>query len=122
LLSDELNNITFTGERELAIETLKSFNDYLKIDTQIRKLASSGKLAEAIALCVGVNKGESNWAFDRYKDIHTQLMDLNKKEFEQNIALGNDRLANFEVIAATALGSIAILTLFGLRPRLAEYL
>jgi hypothetical protein len=122
LLAEELNNITFTGEKELAIETLKSFNDYLKIDTQIRKLASSGKLAEAIALCVGTKPSESNGAFDRYKNIHTQLMDLNKKEFEQNIELGNDRLANFEAIAATALGSIAILTLFGLRPRLAEYL
>jgi hypothetical protein len=122
LLSDELNNITFTGEKELAIETLRSFNDYLKIDTKIRQLASSGKLSEAIALCVGVNQGESNWAFDRYKSIHTQLMDLNKKEFDQNIELGNDRLANFELIASVALGSVALLTLFGLRPRLAEYL
>jgi hypothetical protein len=122
LLSDELNNITFTGEKELAIETLRSFNDYLKIDTKIRQLASSGKLPEAIALCIGVKQGESNWAFDRYKSIHTQLMDLNKKEFDQNIELGNDRLANFELIASVALGSVAILTLFGLRPRLAEYL
>ncbi len=122
LLADELNNITFPGEKELAIETFKSFNDYLKIDTQIRQLASSGKLTEAIALCVGVKQGESNWAFDRYKNIHTQLMDLNKKEFDQNIELGNDRLANFEIIASVALGSVALLTLFGLRPRLAEYL
>jgi hypothetical protein len=122
LLSEELNNLTFTGEKELAIETFKSFNEYLQIDTQIRQLASSGKLAEAIALCVGINKGESNWAFDRYKNIHTQLMDLNKKEFDQNIELGNDRLANFEAIASIALGSVAILTLVGLRPRLAEYL
>lgn len=122
LFADELNNLTFTGEEHLAIETFKSFNDYLKIDAQIRQLASSGKIPEAIALCVGVKQGESNWAFDRYKNIHTQLMDLNKKEFDQNIELGNDRLANFEIIAAVALGSVAILTLFGLRPRLAEYL
>jgi hypothetical protein len=122
LLADELNNLTFSGEQQLASETLKSFNDYLKIDIQIRQLTSSGKLPEAIALCVGVKQGESNWAFDRYKSIHTQLMDLNKKEFDQNIELGNDRLANFEIIAAVALGSVAVLTLFGLKPRLAEYL
>jgi Four helix bundle sensory module for signal transduction len=122
LMADELNNITFTGEKELAIETFRSFNDYLKVDTQIRQLANSGKLAEAIALCIGVKQGESNWAFDRYKNIHTQLMDLNKKEFDQNIEQGNDRLANFEIIASVALGSVALLTLFGLRPRLAEYL
>ncbi len=122
LLADELNNLTFAGEQQLASETLKSLNEYLKIDTEIRQLASSGKLSEAISLCVGAKQGESNWAFDRYKNIHTQLMDLNKKEFDRNIELGNDRLANFEIIASVALGSVAVLTLFGLRPRLAEYL
>jgi hypothetical protein len=122
LFADELNNITFTGERELAIQTFKAFNDYLAIDKQIRQLAGSGKIAEAIALCIGTKPNESNWAFDRYKDIHTKLMDLNKQEFEQNIKLGTERLDNFEIIAAVALGSVAILTLFGLRPRLMEYL
>jgi hypothetical protein len=122
LFADELNNITFKGERELAIQTLRSLNDYLTIDKQIRQLASNGKLAEAIALCVGTKQNESNWAFDRYKDIHTRLMDLNKQEFEQNIKLGTERLDNFEIIAAAVLGSVAILTLFGLRPRLMEYL
>jgi hypothetical protein len=122
LFSDGLNNITFTGERELAIATLTAWNDYLKIDTQIRQLYQSGKVAEAIALCIGTKQGESNWAFDRYKDIHTKLMDLNKQEFEQNIKRGQERLDNFEIIATVALGSVAILTLFGLRPRLMEYL
>jgi hypothetical protein len=122
LFSAELNNITFVGERELAIDTLKSFNDYLKIDKQIRQLASSGKINEAIALCIGTKPGESNFAFDRYKDIHTKLMELNKAEFDKNIELGNDRVANFEIIATVALASIAILTLFGVRPRLLEYL
>lgn len=122
LFADELNDITFTGERELAIQTFKALNDYLAIDKQIRQLAGSGKIAEAISLSIGTKPGESNWAFDRYKNIHTQLMDLNKKEFEHNIDIGNERLANFEIIATVALGSIAILTLFGLRPRLMEYL
>jgi hypothetical protein len=121
LFADGLNNITFAGERELAIETLKAWNDYLKIDTQIRQLYRSGKVAEAIALCIGTKPGESNWAFDRYKNIHTKLMDLNKQEFEQNIKRGQERLDNFEIIAAVALSSVAILTLFGLRPRLMEY-
>jgi hypothetical protein len=120
--ADELNNIVFAGEKELAIDTLKAFNDYLVIDKQIRQLYSSGKVAEAIVLCVGTKQGESNWAFDRYKDLHTKLMDLNKKEFEQNIEIGNKRLEYFEIIAAIALTSVAILTLMGLRPRLMEYL
>jgi uncharacterized membrane protein YqjE len=122
LFAEELNNITFKGERELAIDTLKLFKEYLAIDKQIRQLSSTGKIAEAIALCIGTKPGESNWAFDRYKNKHTELMDLNKQEFEDNIKLGAQHLDNYEIIAAVALSSIAILTLFGLRPRLMEYL
>jgi hypothetical protein len=122
LFAGALNNITFAGERELAIETFKTFNDYLKIDTQIRQLYRSGKIAEAIALCIGTNPGESNWAFDRYKNAHEQLRKLNENEFNKNIKTGIERLDNFEIIAAGALSSVAILTLFGLRPRLLEYL
>ncbi len=122
LFADELNNLTFVGERELAIDTLKKFTAYLAIDKQIRQLYSSGKVAEAIALCIGTNKGESNWAFDEYKDAQTRLNALNEKQFYLNIRIGRDRLEYFEIIAATALGGIAILTLLGLRPRLVEYL
>ena len=95
---------------------------FRSIDKHIRQLYRSGKVAEAIALCVGNKQGESNWAFDRYKNLHTELMELNKKEFDKNIELGNSRVENFEIIAIVALGSIAILTLFGVRPRLMEYL
>ena len=122
LFADELSNLTFAGERELAVDTFKKFANYLAIDKQIRQLYNSGKLAEAIALCVGKNKGESNWAFDEYKDAQTRLNALNEKQFYLNIRIGRDRLAYFEILAATALGSIAILTLLGLRPRLVEYL
>jgi hypothetical protein len=122
LFAQELNNITFPGERELAIETFNVFNDYLAIDNQIRQLNRSGKVADAIALCIGNQPGQSNWAFDRYKVVQGKLMDLNLKEFEDNTIVGNNRLANFELIATIALGSVAILTLAGLRPRLMEYL
>ena len=122
LFANSLNNITFAGEKELAFETFKAFNEYLAIDKKIRQLNRSGKVAEAIALCVGTNPGESNWAFDRYKKVQAELRELNQKEFDKNIKAGNDRLENFEIIAAIALGSVAILTLAGLRPRLMEYL
>jgi uncharacterized membrane protein YqjE len=122
LFADELNNITFDGEKTAAIQTLNAFNNYLKIDKQIRSLTQNGRIAEAIDLCLGYKEGQSNLAFDRYKKIHTDLMNLNNQEFDKNIALGEKHLNNFEVIAAVALGSLALLTLLGLRPRLLEYL
>jgi hypothetical protein len=122
LFGTVLNNITFPGEKELAVNTLIALNDYLIVDKQIRELYRSGKVAEAIALCIGTQKGQSNWAFDRYRSAQTQLIDLNKKEFDRHIEMGENGLKNFEIIATGALGSVAILTLFGLRPRLMEYL
>lgn len=122
LLANSLNNITFDGEGQLAIDTLNTFNNYLSIDIEIRRLYNSGKVAEAIALCIGNKDGQSNWAFERYKSAQTHLIDLNQKEFDGNIQSGNDRLDNFELIATVTLLTIAILTLFGLRPRLMEYL
>jgi len=117
-----LNQITFKGERELAIDTLKLFKEYLAIDNQIRQLSSSDKITEAIGLGIGTKPCESNWAFDRSEQKYTELMDLNKQEFEDNIKIGGQHLDNDEIIAPVVLSIIAILTLFGLRPRLMEYL
>jgi hypothetical protein len=122
LLANSLNNITFAGEEQLAIDTFNAFNYYLSIDKEIRRLYTSGKVAEAVALCVGTKEGQSNWAFDKYKSAQTHLIDLNQKEFDGNIQSGNDRLENFETIAIVASTTISILTLLGVRPRLMEYL
>jgi hypothetical protein len=114
----QLQNITFEGELAVTVETLRKLDEYLKIDTEIRQLARSGKLAEAIALCTG----RSNDVFEEYKAANEKVRLINEQAFATKIGAGNDNLSNFEIIALTAIGSIAILTLFGLRPRLAEYL
>jgi hypothetical protein len=118
LYAEQLKNITFEGELAETVAALQKLDNYLKIDTEIRQLARSGKIAEAIALCTG----RSNDVFDEYKAANEKVRLINEQVFEAKIAAGNERLSNFEIIALTAIGSIAILTLFGLRPRLAEYL
>ncbi len=120
--ANQLSNITFAGELEKTVETLKKLDEYLQIDKQIRQLYRSGKITEAIALCTGNKTGQSNWAFDRYKVANENLRKINEQAFEQKITAGFDDLSNFEVIAAISIGSIGILTLLGLRPRLKEYL
>ena len=122
LYAEQLKNITFEGELAGTVETLTKLDDYLKIDGEIRQLYQSGKVAEAIALCIGNNPGQSNWAFERYKAANQKIKLINEQAFEAKIDAGSNNLNNFEVIACVSIGSIAILTLFGLRPRLAEYL
>jgi hypothetical protein len=120
--AEQLKNITFAGELAGTVDTLNKLDDYLKIDTEIRRLYRSGKVSEAIALCTGIQQGQSNWAFDRYQLANEKTRKINEVVFEQKIEAGTKNLNNLEIIACLSIGSISILTLFGLRPRLAEYL
>jgi hypothetical protein len=120
--AEELKNITFKGELAETVDTLTKLDDYLKIDAEIRRLYRSSKVAEAIALCTGNQQGKSNWAFDRYQAANEKVRLINEAVFKEKIEAGTNNLKNFEMIAYMSIGSIAILTLFGLRPRLAEYL
>ena len=118
LYAKQLENVTFPGELVRTIDTLNKLDSYLKIDAEIRELYRSGKVAEAIALCTG----KSNKVFELYRDANKELRAINEKVFYARIENGNNRLNYFEIIAPIALSSVAILTLFGVRPRLNEYL
>jgi hypothetical protein len=120
--AEVLKNITFEGELATTVDTLTKLDEYLTIDVEIRRLDRSGKVAEAIALCTGNQQGQSKWAFDRYLVANENVRKINEAVLDRKITAGNNNLNNFEIIACVSIGSIAILTLFGLRPRLAEYL
>ena len=120
-MADALNNITFAGEKDAAVATLNTFDTYFKLDKQIRQLQQSGKRAEAIALCTGYKPGQSNWAFEQFKDAHQKFLDVNIKQFDDAIAQGFKDVENFEITTPIAASAIALLTLFGLLPRIKEY-
>jgi hypothetical protein len=120
-LADELNNITFPGEREAAVKTLSTFGTYFTIDKKIRQLERSGKHAQAIALCIGNNPGESNWAFDEFLKAHQKTFDINNQAFDNAVEQGFKDMDGFEVTAPLVTVAIALLTLFGLLPRIKEY-
>ncbi len=119
--ADEINNITFSGEREAMIGAISTFGTYFDIDKQIRQLEQSGKHLEAVKLCTGIDKGESNWAFDEFKKAHTKVQDINQKEFDKAIAQGFKNVENFEITTIVVVLTISGLTLFGLRSRINEY-
>ncbi|PZO38649.1 MAG: hypothetical protein DCF19_15720 [Pseudanabaena frigida] len=121
LFADELNNITFTGERAAAIATLVAFSNYFEIDRQIRQLQQSGNHEAAVALCIGNNQGQSNWAFNRFDDALDRTLAINQQAFDRAVEKGFKEMENFEIIAPVTLIAIALLTLFGLLPRTKEY-
>jgi hypothetical protein len=112
-----INNITFPAERTVLTQMMTKYQAYMAVDQQIRDLVASKRMPEAIALCVG----DSNKFFDEMKDTMKQALDINQKVFDDVEQKANKQLANFEVTATIALGAMATLVFFGLRPRLREY-
>jgi hypothetical protein len=147
-LADELDNITFAGEREAAVKTLAAFENYVKIDAGIRaletasrQLKASGQLPEAAAkhqdavnLCVGGAPDQSGGAFQLFDDALGETLRINQEQFQHSVqsglaavgALGGrfslaEAVSTLEFKALAACVLIAILIALGLAPRIKEY-
>jgi hypothetical protein len=137
--SDQLKNITFRGEEEATKTMIKDFLNYFDIDQQIRTL-NNGNKKGAIDLCIG----KSNQAFEVFLKSHSKVMDINIEAFDNAIYKGltsldvngvdkqilavdnapnglNKGLDFFWIKAFLITGTIAGLTVYGLRSRIAEY-
>ena len=116
-LADELNNITFEGERDSAIQTVDAYENYLQSDATIRALDANGQHADAIATDVGA----SDVAFNQFDQALGSTLDINQKQFDKNVKAGVDVLAKLDWIAAIIGVLIAVLIFLGLAPRIREY-
>jgi hypothetical protein len=117
----ELNNITYPGEREAALELLRTFVDYRVIDQQIRDLERAGRHAEAFVLCVGTAPGQSDWAFERFDKALIKVLDINERFFARQIESAFSYLAWIQWTLALVAIAIAVLSWLGLQPRIREY-
>jgi hypothetical protein len=121
LLGDELRNITFAGELQAAVDTLRAWGRYVAIDREIRALEQAGQHQAAVALCLGTAEGQSNWAFARFDEALGRTIEINQQEFGRAIDAGFAALVGYDLIGPLVAGAIALLAWLGLRPRLAEY-
>jgi len=117
----ELRNITFTGERAAADLTINRFQAYQKDDRRIRSLVAGGDLRAAIAFCTSYQAGASNYAFDQYDKALTALTAINQAAFDEAVSTGDHELDGWTIKLVIAAAAVAILTLLGVRRRLAEY-
>ena len=120
-LADELNNITFPGEREAAIRSLTTWQGYLDVDTRIRQLERQGQTRQAIELCLGTAQGQSNWAFDQFDNALLATLEINQKAFDASVSKGLSAVNSLEITALIVAIVIALLCLLGLAPRIREY-
>jgi hypothetical protein len=120
-LADELNNITFTGERDAAINTLLRFEEYLGLDTEIRRLERGGKHKEAVDFCIGTQEGQSNWSFDRFDKALGATLDINQAAFDAAVRKGLNALEGLEIKLSVLAAAGAVLIFLGLSVRIREY-
>ncbi len=120
-LADELNNITFDGERAAAVATLLRFEEYLVIDRKIRQLERDGKHKEAIDLCIGTQEGQSNWSFDRFDKALGATLDINQSAFDAAVHNGLSEFDRFDLKFSAMAAAIAVLIFLGLAVRIREY-
>jgi len=120
-LADELNNITFAGERDAAIRSLTAWEDYLDVDARIRQLQQKGQTRQAVELCLGTAQGESNWAFDQFDRALLATLEINQNAFHASVESGLSAVRYLEIKALIVAILIAALAFLGLAPRIREY-
>lgn len=120
-LGAEINNITFAGERELALSTINQYAKYMAVDQEIRRLETSGRHSDAVTLCTGNAPDQSNGAFDRFTSSLQSLADLNKTEFNAAVQNSLTTLAALPWIVGSACLLTAGLSALGLSLRIREY-
>ncbi len=95
--------------------------EYANIDLEIRRLQTSGKHAQAIALCIGNEKDQSNWAFDQFDLALGRTLKINQDAFDNAVSNGFAAVNNFEWKALIVALIIALLAFFGMMQRIREY-
>jgi hypothetical protein len=120
-LADELNNITFPGERDAAVETLATFEDYLSTDARMRDLVRKGKTNDAIDVAIGTAEGQSARDYNQFDRALVRTLDINRQAFTVSVDNGLSVLRGLEWKASVTGGCMAILTLLGFAPRIREY-
>ena len=117
----EMRNITFPGERDAALKMIKNFAAYDKVDGKIRAAELAGRHADAVELCIGAGKDQSNATFDRFDAALREVIAINHKEFDAVVDTGMRALVVAGVLLPIAALLVAALALVGLRRRLREY-
>lgn len=120
-LGDELRNITFAGEQNAAVDTLRGWGKYMALDAQIRTLETGGHHADAVTLCTGSGPDQSDGAFQQFDDALGKTLGINQAQFNLTVARAFAGLRLLPFVSAAVLLLVVVLTWLGIAPRLHEY-
>ena len=116
----ELRNITFPGERTAAENMLKTYQTYELDDRRLRQKIATD-LQEAIRFDTSPAAADSDGAFVAYTGALQAVTDINTKAFGTSITDGLEEMSPWPWIPPATSLLLTVLTVAGIRPRLAEY-
>jgi hypothetical protein len=120
LLGSEIDRATFPGERAAAVRALRAYQRYLEIEAAVRTRIRADRQG-AVALPLGVGPDQLGSAFTEMDDALGQAIDIDQAQFDSAIREADPGLALAAAIPACSV-AIALLVMWGLQPRIAEYL
>ncbi|MEY9967830.1 hypothetical protein ABIA33_005910 [Streptacidiphilus sp. MAP12-16] len=118
---DEFRNITFTGERAAAEQTLTAYQAYQRDDRSIRALVEQGRLQDAIAYGTSLAPGGSNADFAAHDAALQKLITINSDAYTAAAHDGTTELDLRTPAMAGCAALVLLLCLLGVRPRLTEF-
>jgi hypothetical protein len=104
-----------------AMETLRTWNEYRKIDHQITGLLKQGRYQEALKLDLGTGPGQSDWAFGRFDQAIGKTLEINQTAFHDGVDRAFKLLGIFPYVLCIALAAVVVACILGMKPRLDEY-
>jgi hypothetical protein len=144
LLADELKAAGSAPERAATLQVLRSYRQFLTVDSAVRAEAAAGHHAAAMTLTLGNyggelglafrsldwgphlgaqrdwSEGQLGFAFEAFDWDLAQLTQMLQGRFDATIAAAERVLAGTLILQLLSLG-VAGLTYAGLRPRIEEY-
>jgi hypothetical protein len=121
LFADEINDISFGGERQAAVRMLRAFGQYHALDQRIRGYERGGRHDAATELCIGNGADPSDTVYSQFDRSLMEVIQINRKEFDDAITRAEDALGWAASLIPAASIAVALLAFLGLRARLREY-
>jgi hypothetical protein len=121
-LADELANIRFEGEGQVAVEALGALKDYCQTDKRMRELERSGNHQAAVKLGLSYYPDASKFAFTKLDDALSRALKINQEQFESGIKSALKELNGLDLLSLIFSLLVAVCVYIGLRPSMAEYL
>jgi hypothetical protein len=116
----EMRNITFPGERDAAEALLRAYQAY-ELDDRAFRAKLAADLPEAIRFDTSPAAADSDGAFNAYTAALGRVTAINQAAFTDRIGAGLAGLSGWPWTPLGIAAATVLLTVAGLRPRLAEY-